>query len=743
MDEYDKIFSDHFGVGILRGFQGEVQFNRKGKPVSKAEANRLLTNYSRFLSKAKNEATLNGVKAIVQTLDPSGVSNYPDTYKTLKSDAPIQEKAFAVLGSLPMLGEVKGSSLKLSKGTLKGEKALNGVQKLSKALDKVTPRTKLDPMFEGLTQKVYNKIGNPSRGFYDASKISKEDKLNLLFSGSNVLNKTGDLLNAKEAAVSLYDSYILGEQMNKNKKKFAYGGTAMDIDSPEQDLSQIQRFRDDVLAESSNNPLVAGLRGMGGMLIEKGYSMSGGLNSLFAMGGTVRTKSSEVEGEEVAEFPNGVVGEFEGPSHSEGGIPVDLPIGTDIYSKRIKVNGETMADRKLIREKQLNKFEKLFDKNPLDKNLQRTLDRIKSNNESLDNKDMEIQNSIHELVNPTKRAYGGTIYGDDEEDLYQDDLYNSEDEEDNLLDYQEEDDLEEEDEDYEEEDYFALGGTVGIDPLEDDLEFGDIINKYPTMSNRGMTNSWIDSQELNPINRPNNIQVPNINSTVPYFSDTESSNSTEFSNPLGNFSIGDLIGMGGQLYGAFGARKNTLDNRRGDTPNINPYKDYGKAGLNALSNARQGMEYNRDLSLQDLEASRNTMSARNRNSARGINTLRALNLSTDTSINNTKNKAFADYSNRLNNLSLQEANMLNQRDRMVMQGEGIRDMNDRRDRDAFYTNMGADTQNMSEAIQNLGKNLNKGLERGLTSDALSALSKYFDVDISAKGMSLKNKKGNK
>ena len=475
MDEYDKIFGDHFGVHVLRGFQGEAQFSRNGKPISQSETNRLLTNYSKFLTQAKKQKTFDGVKAIVQTIDPSGVTNYPDTYKTLKSNAPIQEKAFSVLSSLPMMGEVKGSSMKLSKGTLKGEKALNGVQKLSKSLDKITPRTKFDPMFEGLTQKLYNKIGSPSKGFYNANKISKEDKLNLLFSGSNVLNKTGDLLNAKDAATSLYDSYLLGEEINKNKKKFAYGGTAMDMDTPEQDLSQIQRFKDDVLAETSNDPLVSGLKGLGGMMMNKGLSMvSSGLSqsedmsgvggflqdnmgsitdltklgisaSTYATGGSVGTRSSEVEGEEVAELPNGIVGEFKGPSHGEGGIPVDLPIGTDIYSKRIKVNGETMADRKLIREKQLSKFEKLFDKNPLDKNLQRTLDRIKSNNESLDNKDMEIQNNIHQLVNPSKRAYGGTIYEEDEDSLYEDDLYedNLYEDEDNFSDYEDEEYLDE------------------------------------------------------------------------------------------------------------------------------------------------------------------------------------------------------------------------------------------------------------------------------------------------------------
>ena len=551
--------------------------------------------------------------------------------------------------------------------------------------------------------------------------------------------------------------------------KFAYGGTAMDIDSPFQSLSEIQRMKDDILAETANDPLVSGLKGMGTMMMNKGMSMvSSGMSQagdMSGFGGFLQDNMGTINDitkfgmatqkfSTVAELPSGLVGQFSGPSHGEGGIDVDLPVGTDIYSKRVKVNGETMANRKLIREKQLSKFEKLFEKNPLDKNLKSTLDRIKMNTESLDNKDMMIQNSLHELHNSSKRAYGGTIYGE-EDNLYEgeEELEDDEDilEEDMYL----EDEDSEEDEEYiedEDEDYFALGGTVTQDPpiksglTPEDIYFANMYDYTFNKAPRPMDYTGINPPQASGpsyksiIDKNNTSELNKISEDYSTWNANTEENDTTNKGILGNFSMGDLIGMGGQMYGAISARNNTKKNRQGDTPNINPYKDYGKAGLNALSNAREGMEYNRDLSLQDLEASRNTMNSKNRKSARGINTLRALGLATDTSINNSKNKAFADYSTRNNALSLQEANMLNQRDRMVMSGEGTRNMNDRRDRDNFYTNMGTDNQNMSEAIQNLGKNLNTGLERGLNAEALSALSKYFDVDITADGFNMKNKK---
>lgn len=764
MNEFDEIFGKQYGVGITRGFNGEVQFYKGGKTLSGEEHNKLLSNYSKGITKAKDQKTRQGVMGIVQALDPSGVSNYQDTYRTLKSDAPIQEKLFSVVGALPMLGKLE-TPMKLSKGTLKGEKALSKIEKASKMLDKITPRTALDTRFEGLTQKAYNKLyPKATQGFVSANRLAREDKLNLLFSASNVSNKVGDLMNVGEAGSNLYDSYVLSKQMQdmKNKKKkFAYGGSALNIDSPSQDLAKMRRVTEEARYETMNDPTVAGLRGLGTTLMNTGFSMvsqgmagqgdmdgvggffqdnlgdiknmSGliGASSSFATGGTI---PANLEGGEVVETPAGEPFELSGPSHAEGGIDMNLPHGTDIYSKRIKVNGETMADRKNMRERQLDKFQKLFDKNPLDNTLKNTLSRVKANMQTLDDKDMMIQNILHKAHNSDIRAFGGTLDEEDEsDDNY---LYDDEDE---LYDESYIDEDEDIEDAYEEE--FAVGGTIPGYYDEGDDE--DLINKYPTMSNRGMNNTYLDSQgDLTPLTRPNSgiqpIDIPNRN---PMINDTNSNRgSSILGNIMGNMSLGDMIGMGGQLYGAFSGRANTLANRRGDTPNINPYRDYGAKGLELARQARQGLDYNRDQTLADLERSRNSMLGRARNSARGINTLRALNLVTDQSVNNSRAKVYSDYNSKLSNMLLGEANMQNQIDERRMSEEYTRDMNDRRDRDNFFSQIRQDNQSIAEGIQRFGKNLNTGKERDMTSQALSALSKYFDVDITASGMTLTNKK---
>ena len=67
----------------------------------------------------------------------------------------------------------------------------------------------------------------------------------------------------------------------------------------------------------------------------------------------------EVEGDEVAQYPTGDLIQFNGPKHENGGIDVNLPNGTDIYSDRISIDNKTMAQRKLEREKNAAKYSKM------------------------------------------------------------------------------------------------------------------------------------------------------------------------------------------------------------------------------------------------------------------------------------------------------------------------------------------------------------------------------------------------
>ena len=305
-----------------------------------------------------------------------------------------------------------------------------------------------------------------------------------------------------------------------------------------------------------------------------------GGSSQFAKGGTVNNPKVEVEGQEVAELPNGQVGEFQGPSHEDGGIKMNLPEGTDIYSKRIKVEGKTMAERKLARERKIESLMKLIEKNPLDKTLKQTLKKVQENNDFLDEKDMLIQNTLHSYNQGIKRAYGGTLedeeddeelnddfsyadYIDDEEE--EDDFY-YDDEEDSEDDYYTDDEDSEDYEDDEEEEY-KMGGTVkkfltgGTNDPNDPRYYPNNTSNYVDL------NEILDPLTLNilknkNINDVNNVtkQVTLTDSGVEKPSIISNDKNFDLNNLFGNISLGDALGMAGSLKGAYTGKKNTLAN---------------------------------------------------------------------------------------------------------------------------------------------------------------------------------------
>ena len=484
-----------------------------------------------------------------------------------------------------------------------------------------------------------------------------------------------------------------------------------------------------------------------------------GGSSQFAKGGTVNNPRVEVEGQEVAELPDGQVGEFKGPSHEEGGIKMNLPEGTDIYSKRIKVEGKTMAERKLARERKIESLMKLIEKNPLDKTLKQTLKKVQENNTFLDEKDMLIQNTLHSYNQGIKRAYGGTLEDEDFEDdeelndefsyadyiedeeeddnFYYDDEEESEDE--SYMYEDEEEDYDDEDEEDEEEykmggtvKKFALGGPIPVFSSKVNPLIHNIVNSY-ILGNDPLTQNIVDTTDR-PGVEPTDSGVEKT--TTP---EKEGFNLNKL---FGDISLGDAIGMAGSLKGAYTGKKNTLANRASDNPNINYFKNYGKEGLETLKGAKGVFQSTRDANLEDINRQRTSIVKRNNNSARGINTQRALNLASDSKITDAKNKVYQDYATKLSSMLLKQSNLENQQDLRVMSGEAQRDMNDRRDKDNFYTQLGIDEQSIATGIQKFGKNLNKGLERKLNAQALSMLSKWFNSEITTEGLKTTGKKTN-
>lgn len=236
---------------------------------------------------------------------------------------------------------------------------------------------------------------------------------------------------------------------NGGRVKYATGTAIKNyMENPYEELQKNKINRIKAEAEAANNPLTQGLdalgaimmtigsqgmsgQGMGGKMFKTGANapssmqmpevdfsgvegediMEGGftIDDYAAFGGQVGKVPVEVEGDEVAETPDGQMMEFKGPSHEQGGIDADLEPGTEIYSDRIKVKGKTMADRKKNRERKKLTLENLLTKNPTDALAKNSLKRTEQVNQIQENFDQTVQGIVTGIENIQKFAFGGTV----------------------------------------------------------------------------------------------------------------------------------------------------------------------------------------------------------------------------------------------------------------------------------------------------------------------------------------------
>jgi len=86
----------------------------------------------------------------------------------------------------------------------------------------------------------------------------------------------------------------------------------------------------------------------------------------FPNGGVIKypeggNSNAEVEKSEVMRSPDGSTTQVSGPSHENGGVPVSIPNGTQIYSDRLKMPGTKKTFADLASKYKVNKEEKVMD----------------------------------------------------------------------------------------------------------------------------------------------------------------------------------------------------------------------------------------------------------------------------------------------------------------------------------------------------------------------------------------------
>ena len=524
--------------------------------------------------------------------------------------------------------------------------------------------------------------------------------------------------------------------------------------------------------------------------IQGAGAYANGQNS-FATGGKVGIPTPiEAEGDEVIETPNGEVSELKGPSHAEGGIDMVVPSGSEIFSKKLKgADGKSMAQRKIDREKKQSKVEKLLNDAPTDMTLKKTLERTKANNEKQEQEDMmkmQFAKMMSDMVQHyalggvvDSYAYGGPVgdpngnpfpeikyaHGLGFQDFkpYYDQFasmtgvktappldYGSKEFQDAYSDYIQKNSPRK---------LKKVDNIYGNDYLESSKAlFSNIGAKgsdTPATSTSG-TNPNIDYGAVDkyfgnlPISDDAHVsEVTNrpYSATPGIVADGSSNKNSGASGDApgdaaggkydwlndmiggknGGMTAGDMVGLFGQLYSTFKPMQNTRANRAGDTPNINPFLDYGKDALAKMDQSKQYVNQVRDEQNKDLELSRTSAIKRGRNSARGVNTLRALDLATDANANNTKSQIYNQFAQAMQQIYGQEATLENDQDSKVMQGEYMRDLADRQDRDNYFTQMAQDIATKGTGLQHIGKSFNQIKSRNVTNNVLDSLFPDFDM----------------
>lgn len=128
----------------------------------------------------------------------------------------------------------------------------------------------------------------------------------------------------------------------------------------------------------------------------------------FAQGGMYQGQANaEVEKQEVMQMPNGTTEQVDGASHENGGVPVNLPQSTRIFSDRLKLKGKTFA--KLASKYKTDKEEKILSDTNSNNILKKTAQlNMENKNRKLD-EIFNIQESMKaKRINSYIKKYGGT-----------------------------------------------------------------------------------------------------------------------------------------------------------------------------------------------------------------------------------------------------------------------------------------------------------------------------------------------
>ena len=468
-------------------------------------------------------------------------------------------------------------------------------------------------------------------------------------------------------------------------------------------------------------------------------------------GGTVSKNLVEVEGGEAYETPNGEVGEFVGPDHTddptkESGIKFQvgdensnitnkiIPEGTEIYSKKISKNGKTMANQKLKSAKYIKSLEEKYKENPSPLNFN-TLARAKEVAAIQDAANQQIQEEVKALENlkgleSYLAKYGGRVGNN-----------------------------------------YANGGNIEPPPTNNvsniDRKMG--LNDFPyseTAAQEYWQTKWFNDQNSKWMtNQMQEIQKNDLNfevnrrkkpktNLIEYnqmwndmgayenggkitkydFGDPDLKNPDDKEEEEIYLTEGDKKGQLGEAISMVGPLATTVANQLGTDPNINHWERFGQESLSTLE-AQKGFlgQQFKNQEAKIGEMVRNQIRD-NSGKFRGLAGLRQANLTATRAGGKMMNDAYLNFAQGMMGLNNQIASMQLSADTKRTAGAEAADLANRMDDDNFYTNLSKDIGNVGAGLQASGKNLNV---KEMDKDINAIMDKLSPFGIKLK----RNKKG--
>lgn len=490
--------------------------------------------------------------------------------------------------------------------------------------------------------------------------------------------------------------------MKKLRKKFLEGGKIHNyVEDPTKAIYDNNLKIDQALIQAAQETEL--MKTIGSGLIGLGPQLPGsieGFKQTFNMG-TGGKVPVEIEGQEVFETPIGQLFKAKGPSHENGGIDMNLPEGTEIFSKRLMVDGKSMADRKLARENAVKKIEKRSKYNPIEKN---TLKRIKLKNEVEELFDMNIMQAAFNAKNEEDRQKAATgipyLTG---KKTYLETSKLDEDKLDNQT--------------------ITLNPRTGLYEPSDRV-LNEPVNKLPLVEYPKSQHKIFSIKGAADLDLHNIASNPmGLKKTTPEEVPTENQNNSQFP-----FTTGDLLGMLGNAYQAYTNKEAAMSEIATDQPNINPYENFGEDALDANSKAMTYVQQMMDNALRDSGLEANAAQKSGRSMSRSANTARAMDIALSSNKNISDSKIRDVFAQQMMALYGQQAKLENQQDAYVMQGNAQRDANDRADKAARFSTMRDADMGIGKAISGIGANINTAKGRNATGDLLNSMSMFGNYD---------------